>query len=658
MKEKQWELLLHLLEAQECYITSKSLATTLCLSEKTIRTYIQELTSIVAHHGATIIAKPGYGYQLSIQQYLRFETFLKQSRPFTRQHHILCESASQRKHYLLQKLLLDNEVLSLDDISDALYVSRSTISKDFQELKVLLRPYQLQIVSKAKQGTWIEGSEQQKRAFIMYYFFHQQNNFSIPQILQTFQLEELHHETMIMIILEECRNYDVKLSDVMIQNLIMHLALCIKRIKLGFQLTTLPDTILFSSTTAEKAATKIVARLSQYLDIDFPKEEIYYLTLHLGAKNYFFAKEDEKYHKKNLMRELMVALSDLGECMEIDLCTDQSLLHRLIEHLLPMLIRIQQGIFLKNPLKEQTMSQYFDVFSKTKHYLSTMPSLHYLDIRDDEWAYLTLHILGAIERNHQNKKLRVLIICSTGYGSAQLLKNRVEKEFHDYFTIVDEIGYYELRTYDFSHIDLMISSVNLDTLVFPVPFLYVSVFLNDQDKQLIQNFIHHKQGTSNYPQSLKFSFEEKSQLFHQHITEKQYVIFTQPTTFEQVQTTLLKTLCTDEDSQYFEKMKVQIQHRASMGSILFHEHVAVPHPAFPIGKKAKIAIGIIKNGLQDKHELQDIRLVFLLSPSCIENQRFIYLTKAIVRLCDSPSIHELWEQTTFKQFENLFIQYI
>src|SRR5699024_9837024 len=211
------------------------------------------------------------------------------------------------------------------------------------------------------------------------------------------------------------------------------------------------------------------------------------------------------------------------------------------------------------------------------------------------------------ERNHQNKKLRVLIICSTGYGSAQLLKNRVEKEFHDYFTIVDEIGYYELRTYDFSHIDLMISSVNLDTLVFPVPFLYVSVFLNDQDKQLIQNFIHHKQGTSNYPQSLKFSFEEKSQLFHQHITEKQYVIFTQPTNFEQVQTTLLKTLCTDEDSQYFEKMKVQIQHRASMGSILFHEHVAVPHPAFPIGKKAKIAIGIIKNGLQDKHELQDIR---------------------------------------------------
>lgn len=658
MKEKQWELLLHLLETQECYVTSKTLATTLCLSEKTIRTYIQELTSIVTSHGATIIAKPGYGYQLSVQQYLRFETFLKQSKPFIRQHHILCESASQRKHYLLQKLLLDNEVLSLDDISDALYVSRSTISKDFQELKALLKPYQLQIISKVKQGTWIEGSEQQKRAFIMYYFFHQQKTFSIPQILQTFQLEELHHETMIMIILEECRNYGVQLSDVMIQNLIMHLALCIKRIKLGFQLTTLPDTILFSSTTAEKAATKIVARLSQYLDIDFPKEEIYYLTLHLGAKNYFFAKEDEKHRKNNLMQELMEALSNLGECTHMDFCSDQSLLHRLIEHLLPMLIRIQQGIFLKNPLKEQIISQYLDIYSITKFHLSAMPSLQHLDIRDDEWAYLTLHILGAIERNHQNKKLRVLIICSTGYGSAQLLKNRLEKEFRDYFTIVDEIGYYELRTYDFTNIDLMIFSVKLDTLVFPVPFLYVSVFLNEQDKQLIQNFIHKKQETPSFPQSQKFTIEEKLQLFHLHITNDQYVVFTQPTTLEQVQSTLLKTLCSNEDAQYFEKMKVQIQHRTSMGSILFHKHVAVPHPAFPIGKYPKIAVGIIKNGLQKKYELQDIRVVFLLSPSCIENQGFIHLTKAIVRLCDSSTIHQLWEQSTYEQFQQLFIQYI
>lgn len=658
MKEKQWELLFHLLETQDTFTTSKTLANSLCLSEKTIRTYLQDLTSIVAQHGGTIVAKPGYGYQLLIHQYLKFETFLKQSKPILQQKDNLCESATQRKHYLLQKLLLDNEVLSLDDVSEILYVSRSTISKDIQELKALLQPYQLHIVSKIKQGTWIEGSEQQKRAFIMYYFFHQQKNFSIPQMLQIFQLEALHHETMIMIILEECRKYGVQLSDVMIQNVIMHLALCIKRIKSGFQLTALPDTVLFSSTTAEKTAKEIVTRLSKYFDIDFPKEEIYYLTLHLGAKTYFFSKEDTIHHNHQMKKELQDILLLLGDNLHVDFYTDSSLLHRLLEHLLPMIIRIHQGIFLKNPLKEQILSQYFDIFSITKKFLSTMPSLQGLAISDDEWAYLTLHILGAIERNHQNKKLRVLIICSTGYGSAQLLKNRLEKEFHDYFLIVDEIGYYELRTYDFSNIDLMISSVNLDTLVFPVPFLYVSVFLNEQDKQLIQNFIHKKQETSSFLQSQKLSMDEKLQLFHQHITQKQYVIFNQPTTLEQVQTTLLKTLCTDENTQYFEKMKVQIQHRSSMGSILFHKHIAVPHPAFPIGKYPKIAIGIIKDGLQDTKELQDIRLVFLLSPSCIENQGFIYLTKAIVRLCDSPYVQELWEQTTFTQFKNLFIQYM
>lgn len=63
------------------------------------------------------------------------------------------------------------------------------------------------------------------------------------------------------------------------------------------------------------------------------------------------------------------------------------------------------------------------------------------DVSDDEWAYISLHLMAAIERYSNRHKLRVLVVCATGYGSAMMLKNRLEKEFEGRLRIVDVISY-------------------------------------------------------------------------------------------------------------------------------------------------------------------------------------------------------------------------
>ena len=77
----------------------------------------------------------------------------------------------------------------------------------------------------------------------------------------------------------------IKLSDVMIQNVLMHLTLSIKRIEKGLQLNTFTLDTEFMNSIEYHTATNIIHRLEDDFKIQFPEEEIAYLTLHLGAKN-------------------------------------------------------------------------------------------------------------------------------------------------------------------------------------------------------------------------------------------------------------------------------------------------------------------------------------------------------------------------------------
>ncbi|MCC5896087.1 MAG: hypothetical protein JJU16_11530 [Alkalibacterium sp.] len=75
----------------------------------------------------------------------------------------------------------------------------------------------------------VTGKEQNKRHFIMNYFFVErlQNNIKslgeISKLLTTISSEEI-----LLIVLDECRNAEMKLSDTVMLNIVIHIALALK----------------------------------------------------------------------------------------------------------------------------------------------------------------------------------------------------------------------------------------------------------------------------------------------------------------------------------------------------------------------------------------------------------------------------------------------
>lgn len=657
MNQKEQNLIKYLLENQDRYITSQELAAEFSLSDRTIRTYINKLKPALQVHGALVQSKTGHGYQLEIIQRGTFDLFLKQQEVGT----IIRGESSQvmeiedRQNYILNKLLLEDAVLTFEGLSERLFISQSSVTKDVNEIRDRLRDYHLIIQSKTGTGFWVEGLEQEKRHFIMDNFFGKNYRNPLKEHISNSDLfTDITFEELTIIILDEAREERLKLSDVIIQNLVLHLSLAIKRIKEGFELTHSGISIDETNEKEYQVATKIMNRVEANLDIQFPKEEIGYLTLHLMAKsNQTPNNKSEKIHQ-SLTQMIQEMSLDIG----INLMDDYQLYNGLLEHIKPMLVRLDKSISLRNPLKEIIKKNYYDAFELTKKHMEPMKIFDSYLINEDEWSYLSLHVMAAIEKNKNTRKLQVLIICATGYGSAQLLRNRVNNEFNNSLNVVDVLGYYELNEDSLANIDLIISSINLSSVLFKVPVIHVSVFLNNQDIEKIKNETKIIGIRIPVNKNVRHSLINKkgSHYVNEHLLENYFKVYTQLVTKEEVLLDLLAQLNQDEDPNYIKQMITQIKQRENMGQTIFSDSIVVPHPAKPIGITTKMAVGIITNRM-NWGQSETIQFVFLISPSYIENEGITYLTKTIVKLVDDLDTQQaILNDPNFNNFQNHFLK--
>ncbi|EOL22421.1 hypothetical protein WO3_02781 [Enterococcus faecalis EnGen0342] len=658
MRPKERELLLHLIQYQGDFVTSQHLASELSLSDRTVRTYITRLKELIAENGGVITSKQGYGYCLTIVNKLNFDLFLaKQGITLNSEEKApLISDITDRENYILNKLLLEEATINLDDLAEELFISRSSLSKDMQEIKEKLKPYTLILASKHGVGLFVKGDEQNKRHFILDTFFGKNYTNSLKKYLGNSPLfQDISFEELTIIILDEIREAKLKISDIIIQNLVLHLALSIKRLKEGFEIKELGIVADISEKVEYEVARKIVSRIEVFSKISFPSEEVSYLTLHLMAKsNHPVVEENQE-----LTGALTHAITLLSNSLGYSLNEDYQLKSGLLDHLKPMLIRLERKISLDNPLTGEIKSNYPQAFELTKNHLGQMPVLIDYQITDDEWAYLTLHVMAAMEKAKDMQKVHALIICATGYGSAQLLKNRVVNEFDNHITITNVQGYYEINETSLNDADLIISSIDLSAMIFPIPVIHVSVFLNDEDVARIRKTIHKMSTKNRQMINLKLNDgkdQRKQNMLTEQMGEKYFKLYDIVPTKEQVLQELAELLRVNEAENYPKELLEQIKHREQMGQIIFSESIVVPHPALPVGVSTKIAVALIPRGMSWDEE-KKVHFVFLISPSYIENKGITVMTKAIVKLVDClPFQKKMLAEPTFTNFSQLFLQ--
>lgn len=649
---KEKDILQFLIKNKKRFVTSKELAEYLSCSDRTIRNALKLIEKTMVIQGVQLISKQGQGYQIFFENqgaYQEFRQTYELEEDYTK---TAVSKGDDRLVFILNKLLFEQVPVLFDDLADELYVSRSTLSHDFKKIRVMLSEYNLSIESRANKGVYVSGEERDKRRFIINYFLENQFFKAIHFYVKfNFFDQNVPLEEFARIVLDECQEANLKLSDFVLQNLVVHIALSMIRLKSGFEIKNI-DCQMTDDAIERKVAQRILSKVSQVTNQEFPVQEIDYITLHLLAKSQQCQKNQKNTSEEVLKKSLFKTFQDLGLDDIYNFSSDFQLIEGLITHLMTLQVRLESRITLNNPLVDEIKQNYSDIFFMTRKILANMDMFIEWSISDDEVAYVSLHFLAAMERSKESIKFNILAICATGFGAAQMLRNRLETEFGNRVEVVDVIGYYELNQEKLRGIDFIVSAVDLSNLYFQIPVFKVSVFLKSDEIEMIRKAMDHMQ-VSSYIQSSKISkFENNS--FRQYFSKENFLICTESDKVNLLKK-MVEGLSVGESNEFEQSLLYGIKQREELSSVVFSEKIAVPHPIQPFSTEGKISVAICKDSLLWDNQSSHVQLVFLLSPSIYGNEGLATVTKKIVSLTENDELqNQLISCNNFEDFINIF----
>ncbi|MGV2488143.1 UNVERIFIED_CONTAM: transcription antiterminator, partial [Bacillus mycoides] len=215
--------------------------------------------------------------------------------------------------------------------------------------------------------------------------------------------------------------------------------------------------------------------------VDFPIDEIYYITTHLlGAKVNAQQKDFEKSEIDGIHSMVGYMIKDFQHYACVIFQDFKGLASDLYLHMKPAYYRVKYGIEIENPLLYTIQQNYEEVYTLTKKVIHHFEEYVGKIISDDEMAYITMHF-GAWMRKEgivPSPRKTALLVCPNGIGTSRMLQYQLEQVFSS-VDILKAISKreYESNTFD---VDCIITTTELEKG--KIPIFMVNPILTDSEK--------------------------------------------------------------------------------------------------------------------------------------------------------------------------------
>ncbi|MEI4771977.1 BglG family transcription antiterminator [Psychrobacillus sp. FJAT-51614] len=491
-------------------IKGEELAKMLDVSTRTLRSDIKSLNDVLESVSA-FISSTRYGYKLDIKDPEAFSKFYHQLSNQSENEHNIPQENEKRIDYLLKKLLMTNTYLKAEELAAELYISKSSLTRLLKGVKDRLSSFDLSIIIRPNYGLKVMGEEIQKRACISEFFFPKRGETPLASQSSFFNsyFSQSELQTIENVVFQRLKDTGINVNDIGFENLVIHLAISIKRIQMGTEIDQypLPNKMVHESREFQ-VMSQILHDLHKIFQIFFSDGEKFYLTVHLignRSSSQGWGFEDKE---KELNLTLLV-VNTIYEVMGLDLRKDMELQRNLTIHLQQAFTRLLLGHRIRNPLIQEITSHYPVAFEAAVLAVSILEKELKLSINKEETGFIAIHLQAAIERiNGTRDPKRCLIVCGTGQGSAILLKYKLMDYFGGLLDVIDTMGYYDWRNYSPpSNTDFIITTISTD-LETTLPVIKVHHILGASDFERIQEAFFHKRKEA-------LSFIEKDLIFLQ-----------------------------------------------------------------------------------------------------------------------------------------------
>lgn len=616
LTKRQIKILESLINNNNEYYTSNQLAQQFNVSIRTIKSDLKEIKKYSeTSDDFKIESLPSKGTRLIIHDE---NSLLSSLNRLTRKVDYTNRDNIDRINELIKKLIFSNTYISKYSMMESLYVSESTLYQTVNEAKQKLKDFNLNISYKTNHGYFIEGDEVDIRRYIMVNNLYFNNSIIINE-----DLARIYN-----VIANSFVDNKYQINEKNLQNITMHVALTIQRVKDG-NYVNIKTTSSLKGTTEYRISENILNHFLMMYNIDREhlQNETLLLTQTILGKTEYYINDSLQDQINDIINAFFI---EIQSKFSINFCTNENLKLFLALHVVPMIYRIKSHTTLVNEMSTEIRQSFpigYDIALDFSTKLSKIFDIH---ISEDELSYLTLYFNYGIENlNLGGKSRRILIFTNLRKSETILLKHKILSWFPNQ---ISEITFVDSNNQDvdLSEYDAIFSTDD-DVDKFKGGVTKINVFPDEKDFNRINLSIN---GYTDEQSILKKFSPEL--FYYGQVKDKKAA---------------LSILCQQAKKIYSlpDDFQKSIETREDFSATYFDNLIAMPHPLSPISDETFVSVLITKHPIKwnSTHDAQVIMLISIEKNNPRAFQFWHYIS-CIVR--NESKISKIIQNPTYDNF--------
>ncbi|TLP77152.1 BglG family transcription antiterminator [Nesterenkonia sphaerica] len=404
-----------LLLRAEGWVTAASLADSLGVTPRSVRSYISQLNARSAPRTAVESGPQGYRAERAVLARLRAES----------------ESATpqDRVHTLVRELLGADAGVDIHRTASLRHVSEATVESDVARVRDLIAGSGLKL-QRSGSRVMLVGDELAQRRLVSQ-LAHQEMDAGfadIASLRRTVGLKSIDPGAFspfkqdLTTGLGEQGYY---VNELAVSDVILHVAIAADRVTQGRALTGSH----VDPTPAQQRVAELLDELTlRHFGTRVGLGDVHHLASLILTRAVIPKGEDLEVgldpHIESVVRR---AVQHAAEEYLVDIYHDD-FLRRLSLHVQNLVHRAKEQAWSRNPLTRSLKAAYPMVFEVAVSIASEVGHHLQLSIGDDEIAYIAMHVGGRLERNRRSETvLTATIVCPGYYELHELLRSRIDR---------------------------------------------------------------------------------------------------------------------------------------------------------------------------------------------------------------------------------------
>lgn len=593
-----------LLEAKD-YLSLDHFIKTYEVSKRTIQNDLSYLMQMSSRKGYQLHMRRGRGYLLEVTNQELLNDFIK-----SLESDRLIDTKDRNKSIAVY-LAMQSDYVSMDKVAETFQISKTSVKKEMREVEELLESFHLQLEKKSHYGIRLIGAAHDYKQMLADFFF--ENNPFLENAMQDI-LKDFAQVNSLLV--NQIEKEDLNINYNELKNVIVWLQITVfyARIHVEKQMfmTSKPVNAI------QRIAWKMKEMMEACFDIAISAESLQEMevVLRLNVR----AKQPTVSFSDQLRQDVDLFLLDIDKLYNTAFSEDQDFKESLLTHVSLLIERLHQKISYKNTLIKEICIRYPMIFNIAILFSDMLKEKYNVEVTHDEAGFIATHFAAHMERERKSRILRfnrIGVVCSSGGGSAYLIKLQIESLFSQ--ADVETFSFLQMDELERYHPDLIFTIMPLDR-DFAAPVIYIKELLDDLDLMRIRQVLQYDNCDSlSIADANSYLYSIFDRHFFQIRKSDDYLALLQEMA-QQI-----------EESGYGGELYAQyVMERESYMSTIYMNGVCIPHPIEICANRNLISVCILEEPIC--YEDKQASIIFMVSLTKEDYEVHKDITKKLYQL--------------------------